>query len=235
MKKSEKIIRSTILILAELFEVFTVYWCIRIGRPDYILQTLMGMLLLLIPALFEKIFKCKMCIVMYLCVMLYALGPTMGDCYGLYYTVNWWDKLLHTAGGIIFAILGVFLFQKFLDNDKKHIVMTAVFALCLSVTLSAMWEFVEFGMDMLFGADMQHDRVISSIYSYLLGDSVGVRGSVNNIDEVIVNGQILPTGGYIDIGLIDTMTDMLVETLGALVVSVGYIIDKGKHPTIVCV
>lgn len=233
MKKSERAVRNAALITLEIFSLITVFWCIKIERPDYIPQALLGMALLLLPMLFEKVFSCKICLPLYLCTLVYVLGPTLGDCYGLYYTVNWWDKLLHTAGGVLFALLGIFICQKFIGTDKKHLIMTAVFALCLSVTLSAIWEFIEFGMDAAFGSDMQHDTLIQTIDSYLLGDSVGVRGTINGIDEVIINGEKLSTNGYIDIGLIDTMTDMMLETLGALAVSVGYIIDRGKHQLIV--
>lgn len=77
---------------------------------------------------------------------------------------------------------------------------------------------------------MQHDTVITSMNSYFLGDGIGVTGSLDNIEEVTINGIALPVNGYLDIGLIDSMMDMLLESLGAVVVAVIYILDKGRHP-----
>ena len=80
--------------------------------------------------------------------------------------------------------------------------------------------------------DMQDDTVIHGLTSYLLGDSLGVTGSIPNIQSVSVNGLLLPVDGYIDIGLIDTMLDMLLETVGAIAACVIILLDKGRHPMI---
>ena len=61
---------------------------------------------------------------------------------------------------------------------------------------------------------------------------MGEVGSISSIEQVTVNGQVLPVAGYLDIGLIDSMLDMLLESAGALVVAVVHIADKGKHPVI---
>lgn len=106
--------------------------------------------------------------------------------------------------------------------------MTAMFALCFSMAIAVLWEFCEFGADTFLGMDMQDDTVITHINSYLLDEGVGVAGSIENIEEVIVNGQLLPVKGYIDIGLTDTMLDILLETMGAVVVAIIYIVSKGK-------
>ena len=136
--------------------------------------------------------------------------------------------MLHVIGGVMFAFFGVFLFEKFVGKDKKKTVITAIFALCFSMAISVLWEFCEFGADTFLGMDMQDDTVITHINSYLLDEGVGVAGSIENIEEVVVNGQVLSVNGYIDIGLTDTMLDMLLETMGAVVVVVIYIACKGK-------
>ena len=62
---------------------------------------------------------------------------------------------------------------------------------------------------------------------------MGVIGSISNIESVVVNDAVLPTGGYIDIGLVDTMLDMLLETIGAVITCMIMWLDKGKHQLIV--
>ena len=80
-------------------------------------------------------------------------------------------------------------------------------------------------------ADGEADR-LALAFGTLLGDSLGVTGRIPNIQSVSVNGLLLPVDGYIDIGLIDTMLDMLLETAGAVVTCVILWLDKGKHPLI---
>ena len=80
--------------------------------------------------------------------------------------------------------------------------------------------------------DMQDDTVIHGLTSYLLGDSLGMTGSILIIQSVSVNGFLLPVDGYIDIGLIDTMLVMLLETVGAIAACVIILLDKDRHPII---
>ena len=106
----------------------------------------------------------------------------------------------------------------------------AVVAFCFSMTIGVLWEFFEFGMDWVFGLDMQKDTVLDGIASVLL-DPEGLQRpfSIDGIQTVVVNGQDLGLGGYLDVGLVDTMEDLLVNFVGALSFSViGYRYLKSK-------
>lgn len=226
MSKREKIIRWAALALGEAFTVATIVMMVarrQFGRIPVALVTL-GMLLL--PAVVERMVKRRLLLPAYLLGMFYALGPMLGQCHNLYYNLTWWDKLLHTLGGVVFAILGVLLFEAF--AGVRSVRMTAVFALCFSMAVSVGWEFYEYGADTLFGTDMQQDTVVHQINSYKLGSRVGEVGTVEDIRSVQVNGEKLPFDGYLDIGLHDTMMDMLLETLGALLVALVHMGAKGK-------
>ena len=153
----------------------------------------------------------------------------LGHSYGLFYTTTWWDKLLHCSGGVAFAIVGYYL-PLLIGENRMTPAMRLIFAVCFSMAISVMWEFMEYGQDMLLGFDTQNDTLISTIHSYLLGDTTGRLGRIEGISEVAVNGLSIP--GYIDIGLIDTMGDMLIETLGAVLCAVALGIDRDRHPAI---
>ena len=129
----------------------------------------------------------------------------------------------------MFAILGAYFFD-LLTKSKELPTVRTIFALCFSMAIAVLWEFCEFGADTFLGMDMQDDTIVYGLTSYLLGDTIGVTGSIANIQSVTVNGIALP--GYIDIGLIDTMLDMLLETAGAIVTCIVLWLDKGKHPLI---
>lgn len=234
MNITEKIKKGKLIAVAicEAFILATLV--VVIVNRDYsnIAVCLISFVVALMPLLIERIFSCEINSLLYFMTNIYTLGPLLGDCYKLYYQTVWWDKMLHTFAGVLFALFGMYIFE-IMSEKQKNIKGGAMFAFCFSVTLAVLWEFFEFGCDSLLGTDMQRDTVIKTINSYLLGDGIGVVATIDGIESVVVDSVVLPTNGYIDIGLIDSMTDMLLETLGALCVAVFHLVDKGKHPLFV--
>lgn len=232
MKKYEEVIRLIGVILCELFTLITIGELIGNQDTERLLLACFTVVLVLLPLAMELIFRCKLSLPVYIFAILYALGPMLGHCYNFYYTVTGWDKLLHICGGVMFALVGMYLFD-FINKGESPVLLRALFALCFSVALSVIWEFVEYAADIFLNMDMQQDTLITAFNSYLLGPETGVTGGIRDIMSVVVDGVEISTGGYIDIGLHDTMQDMLVETLGALVVSVLHLIDGGRHRCII--
>ena len=212
----------------ELFTLFSLVHAISGNDMKSIPVCLLTFALVLLPSLAERVFRCRMRTEIYLLCILYVLCSMAGDAYQMYDRVQLWDKLLHTTGGVLFAMFGAYLPCLLNKKDKSGVLLCAVFAVCFSVTISALWEFYEFGVDQLIGLDMQRDTLLTSIDSRLLSSDLNTVGSISNIESVTVNG--IELAGYIDIGLFDTMTDMLVETLGALLYATLYLITKGEYP-----
>lgn len=230
MRKGEKIVRVVALAASEAFVVFTILWLVVREQYGRLPMAVVTLLLVAAPLVMERLLGVHIALPVFIFTLLYAVGPMLGFCYNLYYHVPWWDKMLHIFGGVAFALLGLFLFEKFADPQRVRRWMTVVFALCFSMAVAVGWEFFEYGMDTLFGMDMQDDTVITEITSYLLDGAPGEAGSIRDITAVTVNGKPLPVKGYIDIGLNDTMWDMLLETLGTIVVVGWYLWDRGRHP-----
>ena len=197
-----------------------------------VLMCLGTMILVSIPLLLERYFSIKMNTGFYIFCVAYALGPMLGKAYKLYYTTLWWDKLLHTAAGVVFSAFGAYIAVRLNGSNQVNPLLYAVFGFCFSVTIAAVWEFFEYGVDCLFAADMQHDTVIHGINSHYLAETVGGIFRIEDIQTVSVNGEPLEIGGYLDIGLIDTMHDMLVETVGAAGYAIYCLLNPGKRPAI---
>jgi len=213
----------------QLLVFFTVIYLVFTKQYGRLPMAFCTILLSLLPLMAERFFRCDIALPFYIFCLLYSVGPMLGQCWKLYYTVSWWDRILHFAGGIAFAVLGIFLFQKF-ASGKDPLALILLFGFCFSVAAAGIWEFIEFGADTLFGMDMQDDTVIFSLRSYLLGTEAGVMGSIDDISSVAVNGApLLPDGGYIDIGIIDTMMDMLLGSLGALLTCIYFALSKLRH------
>lgn len=228
---NHKNIKRAGVILCELLALGTVISLLAAGRSDRLLLAVGTLFLVLMPAAVERIFRWELSLPVYLFALIYALGPMLGHCWNFYYMGFGWDKVLHTCGGVMFAIMGVYLFG-LLTGQKNSSLAGVIFALCFSVAIAVFWEFAEFAADRFLGMDMQNDTLITGITSYLLGEGMGIAGRIENIQSVTVNGVALPVNGYIDIGLMDTMMDMLLESLGAVITCVLLFFDKERHPLI---
>lgn len=233
MTASAQITRKTGIALCEGFSAFTLIRVIVLKKYDQLLLAIVTPIMIFIPSIVERLFSCKLKQSFYLYSLFYAIGPLLGECYSLYYSTSWWDKLLHASGGVMFAIFGIYVFERHISNLSQSVVTVALCALSFSVSVSAIWEICEFGMDVFFGTDMQNDTYIGSIVSTFFADELGATGLLNNIREVSVDGRVISSSGYIDIGLIDTMLDMIIESVGALAVSLIYVFKKGRFSTIV--
>ena len=163
----------------------------------------------------------------------------LGEIREFYVLVPHWDTILHTINGFLFAAIGFCIVN--LLNENKRVAMSlspfyiAVAAFCFSMTIGILWEFFEWGMDSIFGFDMQKDAVLTAIHSVMLhpegkNDAVALEGLRNAIVILEDGSQIsLNIAGYLDIGLQDTMKDLLVNLIGAATFSViGYFYVKTK-------
>lgn len=158
----------------------------------------------------------------------------LGEVHAFYVRIPGWDTMLHTINGFLAAAVGFSLVLLLNDNEKLTFDLSPFFlamvAFCFSMTIGVLWEFFEFGMDWFFHTDMQRDTVINAIYSASLDPTrTNKVVAVKEIHDVVINGENLGLGGYLDIGLIDTMKDLLVNFVGAVVFSVaGYFYARSK-------
>lgn len=159
----------------------------------------------------------------------------LGEINAFYVKIPLWDTILHTTNGFLMAAIGFALIDIFNRSERFSISMSpyfvAFFAFCFSMTVGVLWEFFEFGMDHFFSLDMQKDWIVPVINSVKLnpdGANIPVRVVV---ESLAVNGEEWPIGGYLDIGLIDTMKDLIVNFIGAVVFSfigIAYLKERGK-------
>lgn len=136
--------------------------------------------------------------------------------------------MLHATTGFLVASIGFSLIG--LLNDSQKVVFklspffSVVVAFCFSMTVGVCWEFAEYTLDRMFGMDCQKDTVIHEIHSITLDPEGGnTMIDLDDIHEVTVDGYTFCTDGYLDIGLYDTMDDLCLNCIGALVFcAIGY-------------
>lgn len=146
-----------------------------------------------------------------------------------------WDTMLHTLSGFLLAAVG-FSMVDILNRNKPESfnlspIYLAMAAFCFSMTAGVLWEFFEFAMDRLFHMDMQKDTILHVVSSVALDPTnQNIPITVSGIRDVAVNGRSLGLGGYLDIGLYDTMEDLFVNFIGAVVFSaIGFFYVKNQR------
>ena len=197
------------------------------GDYENVFLCILTLLLLLAPAFIQVQFRIELPSVLEVIVLVFVFSAEiLGEISSFYEIFPFWDTVLHTMNGFLAAAIGFSLVDLLNRSDRVKFELSplylAIVSFCFSMTIGVIWEFFEFGMDQLFGFDMQKDAIVHSISSVML--------------QVTVNGQDLGLGGYLDIGLIDTMEDLVVNFIGAVVFSVFgflYVKNRGKKDSII--
>lgn len=207
----------------------------QLGHGNYsdVMLCMLSLLILSVPSLLQSTLHIRFPGAMEIAVALFVFAAEiLGEIANFYGNVPFWDTLLHTANGFLAASVG-FAIVDLLNQHCRQVRLSPLFvalvAFCFSMTIGVLWEFFEFTGDCLSRTDMQKDRVISSISSVefneqRLNRAVAVDGIARTVlYDAQGNALMTVEGGYLDIGLIDTMKDLIVNMLGALVFSVcGY-------------
>lgn len=191
--------------------------------------------LLIVPNIFERKLGVDLPSGMEIIISLFVFAAEILGELGCYYVqYPHWDTMLHTTNGFICAAFGFAILDIVNRNPNIKFELSPLYlsmvAFCFSMTIGVLWEFFEFGCDMLLNIDMQKDTVVHMISSVKLDTTnTNTPYIISNITDTVVNGESLGIGGYLDIGLIDTMKDLIVNFIGAVVFSViGYFYIKSR-------
>lgn len=199
---------------------------------------ILTLFLLIVPSFIQVQFKIELPKTLEVIILLFIFSAEiLGEISSFYILIPMWDTVLHTLNGFLAAAIGFSLVDLLNNSSRLEFKLSplfmAVVAFSFSMTIGVLWEFFEFGMDQFLGMDMQKDTIIHSFQSVLLDSTKSnIPVQVKDINDVIINGTSLGLGGYLDIGLIDTMEDLFVNFIGAVVFSVFgyfYVKSRGKH------
>lgn len=237
--QNKKTVLSVYLIL-RLLVLITMVLQFLGGHFQNVFVCILTLVLLMLPSLIERKIRVELPDALQIIIMLFVFAAEiLGEIQEFYVLVPHWDTVLHTINGFLFAAIGFSIVN--ILNENKRVSMTlspaymAVAAFCFSMTIGVLWEFFEWGMDCIFATDMQKDVVLQSISSVALHpDGRNIPVALEDISDmalIFADGtqQTLHLGGYLDMGLQDTMKDLLVNLIGAIVFSViGYFYIKSK-------
>ena len=243
MKKAfRKHLKSKSLINLILSIIVAVVMVTRFLRGDYysVFLCLLTLLLFNIPLFVDKKMHITLPKELEAIILLFIFcAEILGEIGSFYTHIPWWDTMLHTANGFLMAAIGFALIDILNNSPKFHITMSPMFvafvAFCFSMTVGVVWEFFEFSMDYFTLTDMQKDRMVTDLSSVLinpsgLNDAIIIRDITSTTVTLADGSTHVIQGGYLDIGIIDTMKDLFVNLIGAVVFSIiGYFYIIGRN------
>lgn len=203
---------------------------------------ILTLIMFMLPSIVERRLHIDLPDTLEIVILLFIYAAEiLGEIQAWYVNVPNFDKLVHTMNGFLCAAVG-FSLVNILNKDKRVSMSlspfyVAVMAFCFSMTVGVLWEFFERAVDAWFQGDMQKDTIINAVTSVKFDpNGLNVYHTIDNITDVILvqaDGTQIPLGlgGYLDIGLIDTMEDLFVNFIGAVAFSVigfFYLKQEGK-------
>lgn len=225
-----------LVILSMILQVFHGNW------PNVFL-CILTLILFTIPYFVDKKLHISLPNTLEIIILLFIFSAEiLGEIQNFYGIFKHWDTILHTINGFLCAAIGFSLIDILNKNKKLPVNLSPVFvalvAFCFSMTVGVLWEFFEYGADTLFRTDMQKDTIVSSISTVTINpENKNSVIKIDNINKTIIYnydnfGNLIETtidGGYLDIGLKDTMEDLLVNFIGAITFSfIGFLYIKNR-------
>ena len=212
------------------------------GNFENVFLCVLTLVLFLVPTFIERKIHIDLPDTLEVIILLFIFAAEiLGEIRAYYIYFPYWDTMLHTLNGFLCAAIGFSLVDIMNRSDRFSITLSPLFlaivAFCFSMTIGVLWEFFEWAMDCFFLLDMQKDSVLTAISSVMLDPNGGnVPTAIKGITDVIVvtadgTQHALGLGGYLDVGIMDTMKDLFVNFIGAVIFSVigfFYVKSRGK-------
>lgn len=236
----------TLYLILRILVILVMIRQIFLGEWNNVFLCILTLILFLVPIFIEKRINIELPDALQTIILLFIFSAEiLGEINEYYLTIKYWDTILHTINGFLCAGIGFSLIDILNKKESTYISLSPIFvalvAFSFSMTIGVMWEFFEYGVDSVLNKDMQKDKVVTEISTVNLepnGRNIPV--VINNIERTIIqsrdkNGNIqeyIVDGGFLDIGLHDTMEDLIVNFIGATVFSIFgflYIENRDKY------
>lgn len=237
---------TTLYLVLRILVVIVMIRQVFLGEWNNVFLCILTLILFLVPVFIERKINIALPDALEIIILLFIFSAEiLGEINEYYLKIDNWDTILHTINGFLCAAIGFALIDILNQKEFSYMhlspVLVALVAFSFSMTIGVMWEFFEYGMDVTFKTDMQKDTIVREISTVNLeptGRNIPVQ--VKSIDETIIkskdeNGndkEIIIENGFLDIGVHDTMKDLIVNFIGAVafsIIGLLYIEDRDKY------
>lgn len=248
LKKSYEETKKSTIVVYSILRTLVILIMIRqliLGEYNNAFFCLLSLVLFTVPFRLQKKFKITLPNTLEIIILCFIFAAEiLGELNSFYIVIPHFDTILHTLNGFLAAGIGLSLFDllnKNINNINLSPIFLVIVAFCFSMTIGILWEFFEYGSDKLINTDMQKDTIVQNISSVTLDETKSNTPIViDNIIYTIIyskdkEGNIKETlieNGYLDIGINDTMKDLIVNFIGATIFSVFgylYLLNRDKY------
>lgn len=228
-----------VYLILRILVVISMIFQLVLGNFQNAMMCILALILFTIPTIVSEKFKIGIPSLLEAIIYLFIFSTTiLGEINNFYGLIPFWDTILHTLNGFICAGIGLSLVDLLNQNSKKiqlSPMYVVLVAFCFSMTIGVLWEFFEFAADNVVKTDMQKDRIVQSISTVELnkeGKNEPVK--IKDIEKTVIyakDGSVtIIENGYLDIGIIDTMKDLFVNFIGAIVFcGIGFLYIKNRE------
>ena len=231
---------SICFLILHILVILTAIRCLLTQNYESLAICILVLVLFLAPAFLEDKLHIRIPPLFVTIILLFIFAAEiLGEVNHYYTKIPGWDTILHTMNGFLCAAVG-FSLVYLLNRGSKNVNLSPFYltlvAFCFSMTIGVVWEFFEFGMDQFFYVDMQKDFTVTKFGSVSLDPEqdqnvILVKDVTKTTIDTASGDTYVIDDGYLDIGIIDSMKDLLVNLVGAIVFSViGYITLKRGSP-----
>ena len=240
VKKSDKK-ALTVYVIVRTLVIFCLINELIKGNYENAFLCIFTLILFLMPVFLEKTLKIEFPSVFESIVYLFIFAAEiLGEINNFYNIFANFDTILHTINGFLCASLGfslIYILNENIEAINLSPLFVSLVSFCFSMTIGVMWEFYEYSVDLAFKRDMQKDQIVDQINTVTFDETqsnkvVRIKGINYTVSYDDAGNEIMRFDGYLDIGLHDTMKDLIVNFIGALIYSVFgylYIINEERY------
>lgn len=94
-----------------------------------------------------------------------------------FYSIPYYDKVLHLFSGFLISIIGYILFLELFKQKSRNVInkyADVVFVSLFSTAMAAVWEIWEFSTDLIFGLSAQNGDLTDTMLDIISGTIVGI-------------------------------------------------------------
>lgn len=225
-----------LVIIIMIRQIFMAEW-------NNVFLCVLTLILFLVPSIIEKKINIELPDTLHIIILLFIFSAEiLGEINEYYLTIKYWDTILHTINGFLCAAIGFSLIDILNQKEFVYVTLSPIFvalvAFSFSMTVGVLWEFFEYGADNILKTDMQKDHIVSEISTVNLDPNgknkpVVIKDiketTIHTVDKDGKENDIKIENGYLDLGINDTMEDLLVNFIGAVTFStIGWLYIKRR-------
>ena len=175
------------------------------------LQYAVILMILTFPIVLRKRFMIQIPLLITVLCAAFGFGAMiMGDGLNFYGKYRWWDSALHLFSGCVLAFVGLWIISIIFEDSDKEVfssrIFVAFYVLLFGVSCGVVWEICEYAYDSFFGTNTQQFMATTT-------------SSLPLPDDVPLSGHE---------ALRDTMTDLILDLVGSLLVSIYVFLRYNK-------